>query len=48
MVAQTQMPSLGKDIRTIILASTVIYELVGPLIAKTALIKAGEIDVKSA
>lgn len=48
MVAQTQMPSLGKDIRTIILASTVIYELAGPLIAKTALIKAGEIDIKKA
>jgi len=48
MVAQTQMPSLGKDIRTIILASTVIYELAGPLIAKTVLIKAGEIDVKRA
>ena len=27
-------------------ASTVIYELVGPLITKIALIKAGEIDVK--
>lgn len=43
MIAQTSMPSLGTSIRTIILASTVIYELVGPLIAKTALIKAGEI-----
>lgn len=43
MIAQTSMPSLGTNIRTIILASTVVYELAGPLIAKTALIKAGEI-----
>lgn len=45
MIAQTVMPSLGTTIRTIILASTVIYELVGPLISKTALIKAGEIKI---
>jgi Kef-type K+ transport system membrane component KefB len=43
MIAQSVMPELGSTIRTIILASTVIYELVGPVIAKTALIKAGEI-----
>lgn len=43
MIAQTVMPEMGSTIRTIILSSTVIYELVGPLIAKTALIKAGEI-----
>lgn len=45
MVAQSVMPSLGGTIRTVILASTVIYELVGPLISKTALIKAGEIKI---
>lgn len=45
MIAQTAMPSLGTTIRTIILSSTVIYELAGPLISKTALIKAGEIKV---
>jgi len=46
MIAQTVMPTMGSTIRTIILASTVIYELFGPFIAKTALIKAGEIDIK--
>ena len=46
MIAQTVMPELGSTIRTIILASTVIYELFGPFIAKTALIKAGEINLK--
>lgn len=45
MIAQTVMPDFGSTIRTIILASTVIYELVGPVIAKTALVKAGEIDL---
>lgn len=47
MIAQTVMPTMGSTIRTIILASTVIYELLGPFIAKTALIKAGEIDIKA-
>ena len=43
MMAESSMPELGGTIRTVILASTVIYELIGPLAAKTALIKAGEI-----
>ena len=46
LIAEKLMPTHGSTIRTIILASTVIYELVGPLITKIALIKAGEIDVK--
>lgn len=46
MIAQTVMPEFGTTIRTIILASTVIYELIGPVIAKTALVKAGEINLK--
>lgn len=37
------VPHFGSEIRTIILCSTVIYELVGPLITKIALKKAGEI-----
>lgn len=45
MIAQSVMPELGSTIRTIILASTVIYELIGPVAAKTALIKAGEINL---
>jgi len=44
MVAQTVMPEFGATIRTVILASTVVYEVFGPVIAKNALIRAGEID----
>lgn len=44
MVAQNVLPSpYGAEIRTIVLAATVIYELLGPLITKKALIAAGEI-----
>lgn len=42
--ALTVVPQFGTEIRTIILCSTVVYELVGPLITKTALKKAGEIQ----
>lgn len=46
MVAQDTLPDpYGVRIRTIVLAGTVIYELVGPMITKMALIKAGEIQV---
>ncbi|WP_077369064.1 cation:proton antiporter [Anaerosalibacter sp. Marseille-P3206] len=46
MVAQNTLPSpYGAQARTIVLAGTVIYELVGPMITKIALIKAGEIEV---
>lgn len=46
MVAQNTLPHpYGVEIRTIVLAGTVIYELVGPMITKMALIKAGEIQV---
>ncbi|MDY6063355.1 MAG: cation:proton antiporter [Erysipelotrichaceae bacterium] len=41
--ALTIVPQFGTKIRTIILCSTVIYELVGPLITKIALKKAHEI-----
>ncbi|MBU3218916.1 cation:proton antiporter [Clostridium algidicarnis] len=36
-------PEYGQPIRTIVLAGTVIYELIGPLASKYALIKAGDI-----
>lgn len=36
----------GTKIRTVVLATTVIYELLGPLLAKFALKKAGEIQIK--
>lgn len=46
MVAQRILPSpYGVAVRTIVLAATVIYELVGPLITKETLIKAGEIEL---
>ncbi len=43
-MAMTVVPEYGNEIRTIILCGTVIYELVGPVIAKLALKKAGEIE----
>jgi hypothetical protein len=36
---------MGSQIRAIILAGTLIYELIGPVIAKMALQKAGEIPI---
>jgi Kef-type K+ transport system membrane component KefB len=44
MIAEQSVPGHGAAIRTIILAGTVIYELVGPVTTKLALIKAGEIQ----
>lgn len=43
-IAMTVVPEYGAQIRTIILCGTVIYELIGPVITKSALIKAGEIQ----
>lgn len=44
MVAERVLPGeTGLTIKTIILGATVIYELVGPIIAKMALVKAGAI-----
>lgn len=43
MVAEVQLPEYGASIRTIILSATVVYELIGPLLTKTALKRAGEI-----
>lgn len=47
MMAETLMPEFGSSIRTIILSATVIYELLGPILTKTALIKAGEISLSN-
>lgn len=43
LVAQSVVPSYGAQIRAVILCGTLIYELVGPAIAKWALTQAGEI-----
>lgn len=43
MVAENVLPDpYGSNVRTIILAATVVYELIGPLMAKIAIYKAGE------
>jgi Kef-type K+ transport system membrane component KefB len=45
MVAQKILPApFGDEIRTIILAAVIVYELMGPPLAKFALVKAGEIQ----
>ncbi len=43
LTASAVVPEYATEIRTVILCGTLIYELVGPAIAKTSLKKAGEI-----
>lgn len=43
-VVMQELPEFGASVRTVVLCATLIYELVGPLITKIALKKAGEID----
>lgn len=43
-IAMTVVPNHGETIRAVILCATVVYELIGPLVTKVALKKAGEID----
>lgn len=45
IVAGKLVPEYASTIQTIILSSTFIYSLLGPSVAKTALVKAGEITV---
>lgn len=46
LIAQNALPGEhGAQIRTVILAATVIYEFIGPLVTKKALIAAGEIEL---
>ena len=42
LLVESALPEYGVKIRTIILAATVIYELVGPLCTKFAIFRAGE------
>lgn len=42
--AAASLPEYGRRIQTVVLCGVVIYELFGPIITKTALIKAGEIQ----
>jgi Kef-type K+ transport system membrane component KefB len=43
-VAMTVVPEYGNQLKTVILCGTIIYELIGPVITKIALKKAGEIQ----
>lgn len=45
LLVESALPAYGTQIRTIILAGTVIYELIGPLCTKFAIFKAGEAHV---
>ncbi len=46
LIAKSDFPNVGNMILTTIVATTVIYELVGPLCTKYALQKAGEITIE--
>ena len=39
-----ELPEYGVQITTVVLCATVVYEIIGPLVSKIALAKAGEID----
>lgn len=45
--AASSLPEYGARIQTVVLCGVVIYELFGPIITKTALKKAGEIEAKA-
>lgn len=47
LVATTVVPEYGATIRAVILCGTLIYELIGPVVTKIALKKAGEIQTDS-
>ena len=42
-IAAMQLPEYGSEIRAVILCATLIYELLGPVLTKIVLTKAGEI-----
>ncbi len=44
-VVMTQLPTYGAQIRAVVLCATLIYELVGPVLARFALTRSGEIAV---
>ena len=45
-IVMIQLPQYGDSIRTVILCATLVYELIGPVVTKIALTKAGEIEPK--
>ncbi|TCT12869.1 transporter (CPA2 family) [Natranaerovirga pectinivora] len=46
LLAEIKIPEFGGTIRTIIIGSTIVYELIGPVITKIALMKANQISSK--
>ena len=46
IVAQSIVPEYADTIRAVILCGTLIYELIGPVITKWSLTKAGEIKIE--
>ena len=47
MIAKQQIPELGGTVSTIILGGVFVFEIIGPIAAKIALTRAGEIDKKN-
>lgn len=45
-LAVRELPQYGASIQAVILCATLIYELIGPVLTKASLIKAGEIEVE--
>ncbi len=45
-LAVRELPQYGTSIQAVILCATLIYELIGPVLTKASLIKAGEIVVE--
>ena len=41
-----ELPEYGASIQAVILCATLIYELIGPVITKYSLIRAGEIEIE--
>jgi len=44
MIVRKELPQLSDSIITVILFSVLIYEILGPILAKIAITKAGEVD----
>ncbi len=44
IIVRNQLPDLSDSIITVILFSVLVYEIVGPILAKIAITKAGEVD----
>lgn len=44
LIVVSKLPEYGAEIRAVVLSATLIYELIGPLLTKIALTRAGEIE----